>query len=530
MQVSTARAVALPLLVVAASLRSLGADGYLIQVDSAFGPRIATSHVSFYAPVQLLVDALQVVFGGQWAGRFYAAGTLFLVGFAAMVLLRRLPWYAQMCGGLLAMLNPFVYDRLVGGQWGVVGAIAGLLFVVAAWRRMRDHPGRGSAIAISAAIIATLMFSADFAGMLFVLGIGLCFFSSMWRDPKFRLWTLTGLGATAVIALYGVIPFVFGTGPGTYTQVASFTVADFASFRTTAAPDLGVIPALIGLYGEWSERLATYVVADQQYSWWFVSAAALSACAVIGGLFSGEHRWMLGVGVIGIAISAVTATAQGLQWMTDIVHQVPIVAAFREPQKWDALWLVALIVLVPAAISGASGQIGRSWATRRAIASAMVVVVLAATLAPSGWTALLDTSRVVTPVQYPSSWYAAATFMAHGVDPRVRVAVLPWHEYEELSFVGRPSADPAEVFFPGTLAVSSDPELPGAPASDPIEAASRSGLHCALAEALRGQGISITLVLQDTIDGAQTADALLTCGFAPRFTTTDVVVLRDTMT
>src|ERR1700732_4135352 len=134
------RGIALPLVVTAVTLRSLGAPGYLVQVDATFGPRPDPLTWTFYAPVELVLRLLQLIGGGQLAGRAYVAAALFDCGFAAMVLLRDMPWWAQSAGGLLAILNPFVYDRLVEGQWGVVMATAGLFLLMAAWVRMRRQP------------------------------------------------------------------------------------------------------------------------------------------------------------------------------------------------------------------------------------------------------------------------------------------------------------------------------------------------------------------------------------------------------
>src|SRR5207302_10127852 len=121
------RAAVLPLAVTAITLRSLTQPGYLVQIDSAYGLRSVPGEWSFYSPVHLLTVLGQTLVGGATSGRIYVALALFLCGFSAMVLLRDQPWWAQGVGGLLAMLNPFVYDRLVEGQWSVLVAMAWLV-------------------------------------------------------------------------------------------------------------------------------------------------------------------------------------------------------------------------------------------------------------------------------------------------------------------------------------------------------------------------------------------------------------------
>jgi len=511
-------AAGLPLVVTAVTLRSLVEPGYLVQIDTAYGLRTVPGDWSFYAPVRLLTELGQITIGGALTGRIVVAVALFLCGFSAMILLRGQPWWAQASTGLLAMLNPFVYDRLVEGQWGVPMAIAGLFFFVAAWLSMRRSPRPAAAVGLALSVLLTLAFSANFAGILLVLVAGLALYAADWRNPTFRRWTLAaGAGAVALCA-YGVLGFFLSTGPASYQQVTQFGPTDFTVFRSTAAPHVGILPALAGLYGEWSERLGRYPAADLQYPWWIASTAFLVGLAVIGALVELGLSWFLALGAIGLVVSASTATGPGLNFVLTAVQHAPILAVYREPQKWDVLWLLALVVLVPVGVVR-----GAAWLKKRiprlggGAGMVIATVVAAAVLAPAGWTELTATSTVVTPVQYPASWYQAADYLKVHVPPAEPVAVLPWHLYETLPFIGRTTVDPGPVFFPGNLVRSLDPELPGQRPKDPIGAAAQNGSHCALAHALLGAGISRAVVLEDGVDGAEAAAALRQCGFREVF-------------
>jgi hypothetical protein len=281
---------------------------------------------------------------------------------------------------------------------------------------------------------------------------------------------------------------------------------------------LGVFPALAGLYGEWSERLGRYLVADVQYPWWMASTTALVVLATTGALLELARGWLLALGVIGLVVSASTATGPGLNLVVAVAQHVPLVGIYREPQKWDVLWLLALVVLVPVAAVHGTGWLRKRMPRVRAAAGTLVAAaVAAAVLAPAGWTELSATSTVVSPVQYPASWYAAADYMKANVPRADPVAVLPWHLYETLPFIGRPTVDPAPVFFPGNLVSSLDPELPGQPSKDLIGAASQNLYDCSLAKAVLNAGIQRALVLEDAAVGAATAAVLRRCGFREVF-------------
>ena len=84
--------------------------------------------------------------GGALAGRVFVAATILPVRLRPMVLLRRRTWVAQIPAGLLGALNPWVYDRLIEGQWGVAAALGVLFLWLACWealqRRARLEGGR----------------------------------------------------------------------------------------------------------------------------------------------------------------------------------------------------------------------------------------------------------------------------------------------------------------------------------------------------------------------------------------------------
>jgi hypothetical protein len=520
------RSVMLPSLLTVATLRSLVGTGYLVQVDDAFGPKAAPLDWSFYTPVQLAVNSLQLLVGGETAGRIYVIAALFLCGFSAMLLLRERPWWAQCTGGLLAMLNPFVYDRLVEGQWGVVVATAGLLLFMASWIRLRRRPDRLSALLVAACTLLVVAFSPNFAAILVVLVAGLAVFESKWRDPSFRRWALAGCAGGFALSLYGIAGFFISRGSSTYAGILQFTTADFSVFQATAAPGYGVIPALIGLYGEWSERLGRYLVADAAYSWWILPSGILAALAVIGAWLDRRRAWILAVGAIGVAVSASTATALGQQVLAGAASHFPLLAVYREPQKWDALWLVALVVLIPSAVEHAVRGLERLGSrASRAAGPAVATLVAAAVMAPAGWVELRDSANVISPVAYPASWYQAASYLAATVPSGQRIAVLPWHLYEFLPFTGRLTVDPATVFFPGALVASTDPELAGRPPTDPIGAASSQGSGCALATSLRQQAVSRALVLKDAPGGLAALSELQSCGLRVALNVDDEVAI-----
>ncbi|HYZ90232.1 MAG TPA: hypothetical protein VE620_13115, partial [Myxococcales bacterium] len=202
-----------------------------------------------------------------------------------------------------------------------------------------------------------------------------------------------------------------------------------------------------------------------------------------------------------------------------LAERVPLVGAYREPQKWSALWLLAVATLA----AGAVDQLTKRSETRgrlgAATAPAVAYLVALAALFPAGVAQIRAIPPIVKPLEYPRDWSDTRAYLAATVAPREPVVVLPWHLYQTLSFTeGRLVANPAGVFFPGRVIVPRNLEIPGR-ATEVTTPFDRIGLvvaraghgSCALARAVRSLGVRWVLVL-DAAEGRQAARALVRCG------------------
>src|SRR5438067_3436810 len=334
------RSVVLPLGLSLLCLRSIFHSGYLLQVDIVFGPRPGAVASGISAPLSALEVAAVRVLGGEMAGNVYAVATLFLAGFAPMVLFRRASWYAQCAAGFLGALNPFVYDRLVEGQWHVVIAAAGLFLWLAVWEALQARPGFSRAALSAFCGAAVVSFDPHAIGPLILLTIAGASWTRIWQDRLRLRWTAVSVGLLAFVLLPGVVSFFLARSPGNYSAVRQFTRADFAFFRSTASPDYGLVPNLIGLYGYWGERIGRFPLATGGAAWWPATTALVVAAALWGAWLRRERAWLLLCGVIGLAVSASTALPGGVDAAAWLAARIPAVAAYREPEKWSALWLL----------------------------------------------------------------------------------------------------------------------------------------------------------------------------------------------
>lgn len=498
-----------------ACLRSLWEGGYLLQVDNVYGPVRPSPTWSFYGPVLALEDGVSAVVGGAIEGRLYAVAALAVCVAGPMVLLRDRPWAVQCTAGLLGGLNPWVYDRIVEGQWGVAAA-GGMLFLwLAGWESYLSSGRPWALVRVTLLGAAIVALNEGFIPIIGILLVGGAVAAPPWRSPAALRRAVAVLALTSLALLYGLVPFFLGSDLRSYTLLEHVGSAEFAAFQSTPDEHWGAIPRLLGLYGYWGERLGRFPPPDDGSAWWPLSTAILVALAIAGAVRSIRRRWLLIVGLIGVALSASTATSWGLSLVSSVAARVHLLGALREPQKFDALWLVAVTVLVAEALS--PRVISRPAAQPRA-RGVVVFATAVAVMLPAGLGAIRGTPDVLEPVSYPTDWLVAADFLRSHVDPDSVVLVLPWHRYEVLGYADdRLVGNPGDVVFPGTLLVPNDIELPGEltelPTPHDIGAlALRQDASCALADAIRATGI-VWVVVEGGPGGAFDQARLTACAF-----------------
>lgn len=513
---SLAGAAAVSLVLAAACLRTITGDGYVMQVDRVSGPLPPPIRWSFALPVDLVDRATTLLVGGAWSGRLFVLASLLVCALAPMVLFRDAPWTARIFAGVAGALNPWTYDRAADGQWNVAVAAALLFLWLGAWEALDRRPSVRPALLLSLVAVAAISFDAHIGGPLVVLTLaGMIATGARPGSRRFKLIAFSVV-LTALLLSYGVIGFFAGHGIASYTRVSQYGAADFANFRFQPDPSTGVAVSALSLHGYWAEVIGRFVRPSGGTAWWPLSSAVLLGLAAVGARLAPNRRWLLGPGILGLLLSVSTAFPGAADLAATVAARFPILGAYREPDKWSSLWLLAVIVFATECLGFLRKS--RAGAGRRPLPVALAVsaLAIAAVLAPTGLVALKELPRLVAPAPYPSDWTAAGDYMRGHVPGKELVAVLPWHHYEVLPFAaGRPVLNPGGVVFPGNLLLPDDDEIPGSPPPSAIAAASRQlpGGGCNLSEALSREGVAWAVV--EAAPGRdETVNALLRCGWA----------------
>jgi len=489
------------------------ARGYVLTYDMVFVPRLELTGnllgldvaVARAVPGDLLVALASRLVPADLVQKLILLGIVVAAGAGAARLTPTRRPAAKAAAAALYAWNPFVYERLVMGHWGLLAAYATLPFVARAATDLRTGTqGSVRRLVLTLAIAA----AASPPGGLIAAAVALCVAAAPpWsaqravalhgaralrflRSTRGRVAVL--LGVALVVNAPWLVPSVLRPGG---VPVRAEGAAAFAS-----RPDgpLGTVGSLVGLGGIWN----AFAVPPGLGSWpWVGGFVVVLAVAVAGAglpvlwrrLPAGAAGGLLLAAGLGLVVAAAYAVP-GLRSLVDlVVVHVPGGGLVRDAQKF-----IAPLALVEAAAFGLGVErlvpaLPPRWGRAAAAGLVAAPVLLLPALA---WGA----AGRLAAVPYPEAFAEARAAMVADPVPGA-VLVLPWHLYMGFPWNGdRVVLDPAQRWFTRRAVGNDDLELAGTtvPGEDPYGA--RLGPLVAgtapLAPALPAAGVRYVLVFK----------------------------------
>ncbi|WP_280485650.1 hypothetical protein [Nocardia cyriacigeorgica] len=370
---------ALLTLVIAGPLLS---PGYLLLRDAVSTPRSYLTDSALglgdaaprAVPQDALVATLSTVVDGGLIVKAILLAALWAAGYGAAILSRVLlgaPLAAQLVAVTVAIWNPFVAERLLQGHWSLLTGYAALPWTALAAHRLRQRNGGQRTTGHGYRDWAVL------AG---------CFAAAGLTPTGALLAGLVGLTIAGRRNLPGTLALVIAaSAPWLVATVASGAgtetsdPAGIAAFAARAEPGLGTLGSLAGLGGIWN---ADAVPWSRTTPLAFIGTAillllvALGVRTVAGGFVrrrtatatsdsdrppsvrptptldpaaARTGRRLLGLAVAAVLLSALGATAWGMEALEWLVVEVPGAGLLRDTQKYVALAMPAY------ALSAAAG-------------------------------------------------------------------------------------------------------------------------------------------------------------------------------
>jgi hypothetical protein len=437
--------------------------GYALAYDMVFVPHLPFSTALLgvtrayprAVPTDLLVALGSSVVTGAVVQK---AVLLLIVGGGAMGAGRLVPAeraVARIAGAVLYVWNPFVYERLLLGQWALLLGYAILPWAVsAAIGFRRSTPGSASRLVLAFAGLAVSPYSAIIGGATTLV---VAFWPGRSKDRTDGVGGHGGRRAALVLAGVLAVNLVWLVPALLYPGGAAQPDTAIRLFRARSDSPLGTVGSVVTLGGLWRTDLAP---PGRSTIIWIPAALIIAGVAVRGWRVlrgrwpAGGRRGLAAAAAAGLVL-ALAASFPGsrdvLEWMA---RTVPGGGFLRDGQKFVMPLAVLWSVLFGAGVDGLLEDLPVSDRLVRGLVLALPLlpVALAPTLA---WGA---GGRLRT-ADYPASWAAVERVLA--ADPsHGAVLTLPWHAYLPFGWNhGATVHQPAPQYFSSPVVAASALEL-----------------------------------------------------------------------
>lgn len=434
------------------------APGYVLSMDMVFTPVLRLpDHVDNTWPLYALLHVLDIVLPADIVQKLLLFACLLLSGVGMHRLLAALKpvearhWqWATYVATTFYMINPFVYDRLMAGQWGVWLGYALLPWFARSLLALVLAPSGLVALQLGLWLTAMSIVSIHSVGYA-VLLIVVAFASRAgnWKQLQTLLkYVGMSVGLFLAASLYWLIPTLLGQGR-IASSLATFMASGSQAFATVDAVGTGSVGSVLGLLGFWQETRDLYMAPLESHGAWGFVYLVLLVLMVLGAVAAWRRQrevavWVLVAGLLAVLLAIGLASELG--------RVLPFMAGYREPQKFVAVWaLVAAYLLTWAA----------SWLLAKVRARFVMTVVLSGLVLAYTPVLLWGAAGQLRPTDYPADWYRANQILNEQPDD-AKALILPWHLYMSYGFTnGRIIASPAHAFYDRAVVASDDPELPG---------------------------------------------------------------------
>ncbi|MBU2696526.1 hypothetical protein [Pimelobacter sp. 30-1] len=380
-------------------------------------------------PMDALVSLATHVVPGSVVQRLLLVGGFLAGGLGVARLVAGQRWWARAAAITLFCWNPWVYERLLMGQWAILLGYLLLPWVAGAALRLRADRRDWAPAAVVLVLSAACSWSSGLmaVGVLGVLALG--------RD----------LGGWLRVAGLGLVANLTWLVPALTADTARVsTDGVFAGFAARAESAAGTAASVLSLGGTWK----TSVVPPERTSALLVLLSCLLTVAAVAGLRRagpGRGRW-LALGAAAVVLALLPTLPGGADLLDRAADPVPGLALLRDSQR--LLAPLGLVLAVGAAYAATALRERIRPGTQALWSGVALLVVAPLLLLPSlAWGAAGELQRS----SYPAAWDE----IADRIDGGDTTVVLPWSgSYRGFDWNHRRAVlDPAPRILPGEVVV-----------------------------------------------------------------------------
>lgn len=437
--------------------------GYVLTLDMTWTPAVPTvwsaDGLNNTFPILAFIHTLSLIVPAWLVQKMVLVVLFFLLFFMPY---KFLPFVEGMSARIFATgifaLNPFVYSRVLAGQWFHLLGYAFLPLLLYALVPLSQKPDRRSAIIFFLALCLIGLLSIHFLYLACVLsGLWLFFYwvRDWWSGGEGTLRMKSALGWVSIVGacllvvnLFWIVPAMMRSAPlearfdQTYYSV-------FAASGTAGVPVMANVAVLGGFWGE-SQVWGKYFV-------WPQSSAIFWMAVVFTFIFIGWGVWilvnnpktrfhalvLLGIGILAYVTALGTADTPFQNFNLFLYQHIPFWSGLRDSHKIAGVLALVYAVFAGVGVGGFLSFIKKRSVSAEAFIS-MLVLLVPIIFGMYMWGGMHGQLR---PVWYPNGWYEAKAIIDK-MPAGEKVLVLPWHGYLSLDFAdNKIVANPTASFF-----------------------------------------------------------------------------------
>ncbi len=436
-------------------------SGYLFFMDFYFGPNVSMDFFSNGFLITFLVKLFSLFHFYDVGQKIFIGVVLFIVLLGAKKLLENFiheKWLVFL-SSLFFLFNPFVYDRLMYGQIGIVAAFSFLCLGISYLLEYFKNKGRkqiyltgfftGLAIQFSPHVV--FFFSLTYLIFVFILLINKAKLKEIIKNSVILFTLILILNANWLVGFF-VAP------SGTLQFISQgIQLRDLVVFQTSGKTGIDALKNVVMMSGFWGKDRLIYIdLTKQKENWgrsfWFLFP--LIIWGVVIGIKRKEYRSLTIGLLILFVVAVILSVGIRLPIFKEITYwlfnSVPFYKGLRESQKWVSLVVMTYGIFLAL---GLEKLFSKKIVKNNNIISSIVlgsVIIMQAPLL------LFGLAGQVTPTDYPKDWSEINRYI---IDNQIPVAsnqsqtckdtilFLPWHMYMNFNWIGHVVANPASSFF-----------------------------------------------------------------------------------
>lgn len=446
--------------------------GYVFFTDFAWGPKILVDWHGASFLFNVVIAGLSHILSTALLQKIFISSIFLIVLLSGKKLIKEIfllfgeegnnksDYWLVFILSLFFLFNPFIYDRVMYGQFGIVMAFSflslalGYLLAYFRSKKIKEMAYFG--------IFAGLMLLFSIHFIFFLAPLAILFFlrAVLKKEVNWHSF-FCGLALALIILLAINLNWLINVVKSG-SQLVNFinqgiTTQDLIAFQTAGETNKEVVSNVLMMSGFWGKDQFRYDDLTKFKENWGKSFFLLLPIILLGVWVSLRNKKtrFLSVGLLILfVLSVVLAIGIRLPIAKEIsqflYNRLPFYKGLREPQKWVSV--VVIIYLIYLGL-GAKYLSVKKVIKNNSLISGLVLAGIIVMQAPL---LLFGLNGQVGPVEYPKDWqevdnYIVENYKLQNPNSLIKcgdnILFLPWHLYMSFDWIGRIVLNPANKFF-----------------------------------------------------------------------------------